>query len=806
MKSFEQLGAFYLGRPVDPETGETAGEPLLYDAKDLTTHAVIVGMTGSGKTGLGVGLIEEAILDGIPVLAIDPKGDLGNLKLAFPRLRPEDFQPWIDPGAAARRGRSVEEQARATATLWRDGLADWGQEPARIRRFREAAECTIYTPGGTAGRPLRVLRSLAAPPPALREDAEAFRERVAGAASGLLGLLGIAADPLQSPEHILLSSILQHAWAEGRDVDLATLIRQVQKPPFERVGVMDLETFYPASERRELAMALNGLVASPGFAAWTEGEPLEMSRLLWDEAGRPRLSVLSIAHLGDRERMFFVTLLLNELIAWMRTQPGSSSLRVLLYMDEVAGYMPPTANPPSKAPLLTLMKQARAFGVGLALATQNPVDLDYKGLSNAGTWFVGRLQTERDKARLLDGLEGASAGDFDRGETERIISGLPGRSFLLNNVHEDEPVLFQTRWVLSYLAGPLARDQIRALEGEAPAADRAAAAKAERAPAVADAGRPALPAACREGFLPVVEAPGAAETILYRPSLLGVSTLHYADARAGLDEWTELAWLGALEEGLRGSPWKEAAAIGAVPPEFDDEPEADARFAALPAAALREKSWARWQKMLATHAHRETPLVVWSCRKPKLQGQPGEEEGAFRARVAAALRESRDVAVEKLRKRYAPKLATLRDRIERAEQRVEVEREQYQTKKLQTAVSIGRTVLGALFGRKLGSAGNVGRAGTAIDRASRAARERGDIARAEERVEALEERLQDLEAQFESDVAGIQGPVDPASVDVRARKIAPRKSDLDVAPLTLVWVPWRVDASGAARPAHGLDA
>ncbi len=392
-ESYEKLGGFYLGREYDLVAGETKDATILYDAKDLTTHGVIVGMTGSGKTGLAVAILEEAAIDGIPVLAIDPKGDLGNLLLTFPNLAAGDFEPWIDEQEAARRGRSVGEEAAATAKLWREGLAKWGQGPKRIRRYAEAAEPTLYTPGSSAGTPLRVLRSFDAPPAAVRDDAEALAERVQGAVSGLLGLLGIDADPIQSREHILLSNLLAGAWREGRDLDLPGLIRAVQKPPFERIGVLDLESFYPAAERGRLAMTINNLLASPGFESWTQGEALDIERLLYTEDGRPRMAVLSIAHLSDRERMFFVTILLNELITWMRAQPGSRSLRALLYMDEVFGYLPPTANPPSKTPMLTLLKQARAYGVGCLLATQNPVDLDYKALSNAGTWFLGRLQT-----------------------------------------------------------------------------------------------------------------------------------------------------------------------------------------------------------------------------------------------------------------------------------------------------------------------------------------------------------------------------------------------------------------------------
>ncbi|MGA9750644.1 MAG: ATP-binding protein, partial [Acidobacteriota bacterium] len=460
MQDFEKLGVFYLGREYDVERGAAKEDLLLYDSRDLTTHAVCVGMTGSGKTGLCLALLEEAAIDGIPAIAIDPKGDLGNLLLTFPQLRAGDFRPWVDPDEAARRGQSPDDYAASVADKWRAGLAEWGMDGARIGRFRDSVDLAIYTPGSSAGLPLCVLRSFAAPPPALREDAEAMRERASASVSGLLGLVGVEADPLRSREHILLAAILDGAWREGRDLDLADLIRAIQSPGFERVGVMDLESFFPAKERFGLAMLLNNLLASPGFSAWSEGEPLDVGRLLTTPEGKPRLSILSIAHLSDAERMFFVTLLLNEVVAWMRGQPGTGSLRALLYMDEVAGYLPPVAAPPSKGPMLTLLKQARAFGVGVVLATQNPVDLDYKALSNAGTWFLGRLQTERDKARVLDGLEGASAGAgraLDRGSTERTLAALSNRVFLMHDVHEDSPVVFQSRWALSYLRGPLTR-------------------------------------------------------------------------------------------------------------------------------------------------------------------------------------------------------------------------------------------------------------------------------------------------------------------------------------------------------------
>ncbi len=466
MQDFEKLGLFYLGKAYDVAQREVTSKLVLYESKDLTTHAVCVGMTGSGKTGLGIGLLEEAAIDGIPVIAIDPKGDLGNLLLTFPELRSEDFLPWVDPDEASRQGLTPEEFAAKSAEQWREGLAAWGEDGARIARFRDAVDLAIYTPGSSAGLPLTVLRSFAAPPPGLAGQAEAYRERVASAVSGLLALLGIDADPISSREHILLSNILDHAWRSGHDLDMSGVIHAVQGPPFQRVGVLDLETFFPAKERFALAMKLNNLLASPGFAAWMEGEPMDVGGLFSTREGKPRLSIISIAHLSDNERMFFVTILLNEVVAWARSQPGTSSLRAVLYMDEIFGYFPSTSNPPSKVPMLTLLKQARAFGLGVVLATQNPVDLDYKGLSNCGTWFLGRLQTQRDKDRMLEGLEGASTATghaFDRAEMDKTLSGLGRRVFVMNNVHDERPVVFQTRWTLSYLRGPLTREQIQTL-------------------------------------------------------------------------------------------------------------------------------------------------------------------------------------------------------------------------------------------------------------------------------------------------------------------------------------------------------
>ncbi len=548
MQAYEKLGAFYLGRRYEPARGVT-DEVILYDARDLTTHAVCVGMTGSGKTGLCLSLLEEAAVDGIPAIAIDPKGDIGNLLFTFPDLRPADFEPWVNADDAARKGMSTAEYARTVAESWRQGLAQWDQDGERIRRMRATTDFAIYTPGSLAGRPLALLRTLEAPPRALANDPDALRERVLATTAGLLTLVGIEPDPVRSREHILLSLLLDTAWRAGRTLEMADLIRTIQKPPFERVGVLDLESFFPAGDRFALAMTFNNLLASPGFAAWLEGEPLEVQSLLWTAQGRPRIAILSIAHLSDAERMFFVTMLLEAVIAWMRAQPGSTSLRAILYMDEVFGFFPPVANPPSKQPMLTLLKQARAYGLGVVLATQNPVDLDYKGLANAGTWFLGRLQTERDKLRVLEGLESAAASGFDRAAADAALSSLPSRVFLLHDVHADAPVLLQTRWAMSWLRGPLTRDEIRRVvaqsanaaappanatfAGPAPASGGLQAAAPAAPPAGARAqstaaGRPLLPADISQRFLH-----GGGRGSAYEPALFGRVRAHYVECAAG---------------------------------------------------------------------------------------------------------------------------------------------------------------------------------------------------------------------------------------------------------------------------------
>ena len=812
----EKVGSFFLGRVLDVKSGAPTDNLVLYESKDLTTHAVIVGMTGSGKTGLGVALLEEAAMDGVPSIVLDPKGDLGNLLLAFPELRPADFRPWIDEQEAQRLGQTPDAFAESTAATWRKGLADWGQDGARVAKYKGAAEAVIYTPGSNAGIPLTILRSFAAPPPAIRDDAEALRERVLTTTSSLLGLLGIDADPVKSREHVLVSNLLDHAWREGRDLDIASLIREIQQPPVRQIGVVDVDAFYPPRDRATLAMTLNGLLASPGFPAWMSGEPLDIQRLLWTKEGRPRIAVISIAHMSDAERMFFVSTLLNEVVAWVRQQPGTSSLRALLYMDEVFGYFPPTANPPSKLPMLTLLKQARAFGLGVVLATQNPVDLDYKGLGNAGTWFLGRLQTDRDKMRVLDGLEtaAAAAGSFNRATYDTLLSNLKKRCFLMVNAKDDRPTLFTTRWCLSYLCGPLTRTQIATLKTSFPASVLASAAAAAAAPVQArassagggGAGRTASPSAARpmvpsgvpELFLPWRGAAGDGR-LEYRPAILGSSRIHYVEAKNGVDAWEEVRLWAPVPDETASDPWDGSTVFEGEAPEFEKEPDKAAGFAPLPAGVSKPKAFAGWQKALEDHLYRVRAVSLWRAPDLKLASTPGESEKDFRARIARAAGATVDADVAAVEKKWASKLTVLSDRLRASQQRVEREKAQKRSSWISAILSAVIAALGFLLGGKRG-AGSFSKGATAARGMDKMGKEAKDVAMAEESAEVLSQRLAAMTAEKDAELAALRSKADPSAIPLVEVRVTPRKADLAAGPVALLWMPYRVGADGSSRP------
>ena len=793
MTDFEKLGLFYLGRRHDPGSGITSSEPVLYDSRDLLTHAVCVGMTGSGKTGLCISIIEEAAIDGIPVIAIDPKGDLGNLLLTFPRLSADDFRPWIDEDEARRARMSPDEFAAQQAEAWSRGLKDWGQDGARIERLRAAADFVIYTPGSAAGLPVSILRSFAAPSESVLLDEEALGERAAATATSLLEMAGATSSP-RSREHTLVAALLTDAWRNKRDVDLAGLIEHLQNPPFKRIGVADIESFFPARERFDLAMRINGLLAAPGFDRWLEGDPLDPGTVLYTPEGRPRVAIFSIAHLNDAERMFFVSLLLNQIVSWMRGQRGTSSLRAIVYMDEIAGYFPPVANPPSKPPLLTLLKQARAFGVGVLLATQNPVDLDYKGLANAGTWLLGRLQTERDKARVLDGLEGTSSASLSRADADRILSALGKRQFLLHNVHDAAPVVFQTRWALSYLRGPLTRDQIKMLmdaRREKTAPQRPAP-RASGAPVPAPAGQatraaaPVVPPEIQQYIVPS-NASSTAETLT--PVVLGLARVTFTDTKLKLGVTRDVLYAAPVTDDAVPVDWSRAVKLDVRPDDLQRPNESGAAaFAPLPAAAAQARNYAAWTKAFGRWLSQAERLEILRHPTLKVAAAPDETERDFRIRLQLEARSTRDDIVESTRRKYAAKQAALAERLRRAEAAVGREQEQATQQKAQTAVSMGATVLGMLFGRKAVSTGTLGRATTTARGVGRSMKEASDVKRAEETVEAVKAQIRDLEDQVAADVSAIGTGFD-VNAPLERVVLTPKRGQVEVQFVALGWIP-----------------
>lgn len=773
----EKLGTFYLGRT---ELG-----PYLFDSKNLTTHGVVIGMTGSGKTGLSIALLEEAAIDGIPAIVVDPKGDLGNLLLGFPDLSPASFAPWVPEGA----------DPAAEAAKWAEGLRASGQDGARIQRMRDTVDLAIYTPGSRSGRPLSVLGSLKAPPRETVQDLDAIADRTAQVATSLLGLVGIEVEAGRSREHALLATILDDAWRKGEDLDLAGLVGRIQTPPFQRIGVLDLASFFPDKDRFQLAIAFNAVLASPGFSAFLEGEPLDVAALLRTTAGKPRISILSIAHLGDTERMFFVSLLLGELVGWMRKQPGTPSLRALFFMDEILGYFPPVANPPSKAALLVLLKQARAFGLGCVLATQNPVDLDYKGLANAGTWMIGRLQTERDKARVLDGLEGVSAGHgFDRATMDKVLSGLPKRHFYMHCVHEAQPAVIESRWALSYLRGPLTRDEVVKLaaatkKDEAAGPTGTVAVPQARAAAPVDASgatttKPVVPPGIQEVFLPA-----SSPNPTYRPYAYGAARVAFEDAKTGLDFVREVAFVTPVSAGPVPLSWDDAKWAGRLGPrDLGTEAAPGARFISPPAPMLAAKSWPAWSKELAAWLARTQGIARLKHAPSKTFSRPDEDERAFRARLALGTREQRDAKTAKVREKYQAKLEALASKIQTKQAAVAREQAEQAAQRTDFAASLG----GSLLGLALGGASArraISAAGTAARGAGRAKKNADDVARVQQDLDALMAKYRELEEQARQELATATGEGDPSTAPLENVVVKPKKTGITVVLCALAWVP-----------------
>ena len=831
----ELNGKFYLGRIYDDQAGETTDQNLLYDPEDLMTHAVVLGMTGSGKTGLCIDLLEEAALNDIPALMIDPKGDITNTLLHFPDLLPRDFQPWVNPDEARRDGKTIEQAAADTADLWKNGLDKWGIGADRLKALQEAAHFAVYTPGSNAGIPVSILASLQAPEISWDENIELLREKISGTVIALLGLVGLKdIDPVCSREHILLSNIFESAWSQSRDLNLGELILQIQNPPFEKLGVFDIDSFFPERERFELSVLLNNILAAPAFQSWIEGQLLDIQSLLYGPDGRPRHSVFYIAHLSDTERMFFVTLLYTAVETWMRAQKGITSLRALVYFDEIFGYLPPLGNPPSKMPMLRMLKQARAFGVGQVLVTQNPVDVDYKALSNAGTWMIGKLQTERDKERLLDGLEGAAPG-LDRRTYDRLISTLDKRVFLLHNVHENKPELFRTRWAMNYLAGPLTRTQLPGLNEmvgatiqaelspRQVAASRGRSAPIQTAPQVERAEpappeigsmtRPNVSSGVGEYFLPnnltlsqAMKAsqqalPSDAKSIgmLYRPALLAQANVRFLKRNYNLDYEMQPTALVLEPDRLGGMRWEEWGSDPIEINSLDRRPLADARYHPLEAPFSDSKALRTMESDFIDWIYYEHKVTVMANEALKIYAGPQIPQTEFMQMCSEAANEKRDEEIEKTEQSLAKKIDTIKDRLQREERELREDETELSQRKLEELGTHAENVLGLFTGRRR-------KITTSLSKRRMTSSAKADV---EESLDTIEKYKRDIEVlgkERDAAIEEIKQGWDSVVEEVSEISVTPYKKDILIKLFGIAWFPYHlVDSDGRTLelPAYG---
>jgi hypothetical protein len=822
---------FFLGRFFDPVTGKALPEPLSYDPANLTTHAVITGMTGSGKTGLGIAVLEEAALQSIPAIIVDPKGDLTNLLLHFPNLAPEDFQPWLDPDQARRQGKSLADLAQVTAEQWKTGLEGWGLGRDQIQALQQSVEFTIFTPGSSAGKPVNILSSFKAPEINWSENSELLREKIASTVTALLGLVGMTdIDPLRSREHILIANLMEQAWSQGKSLDLTEIIQQVQKPPFDRLGAFSLEGFFPEKERMALAMLLNNFLASPSFQSWQTGEPLDLPALLYAPDGKPRHSIFYLAHLDEPERMFFVTLLFAAVESWMRTQRGTSGLRALVYFDEILGYLPPVANPSSRPLLLRMLKQARAFGVGMVLATQNPVDLDYKALSNAGTWMIGRLQTDRDKLRLLDGLE--SAGDaVDRAALDRQISGLQRRVFILHSVNSADTRLFQSRWTLNFLAGPLTRAQIPDLNRLAavaspvqvnPAGPRVAAAavavqnnSATNAPtqpvhlnppplatsassseSTYSNTRPAVPDGLVEYFVPnelgVSEALKTAnqpitsnpqvEGLLYTPALLTQVEVRYLVSRYKLNYSLKHTVLVA---DLSGSmlQWEDYVWNVYLPGKLQSQPQPQARFTTLPGWLTDARKMTSLQKGFLDWVYRNGTIHIHANATLGVYGGPQVTTAEFHELCSQAARSALKSEQDKASAVYAAKLAALEQKVEKQKLAVQEQENIASRRGEETLIAGGEFVLGLFTKRKRSLT-------TSMSKNRMAQKAKSDLGEDRQLLADLQKQLADLQQARDSAIQQVQDKWGQSVNDEMDIPVPLAKKDIYLEYFGIAWLPY----------------
>lgn len=770
---YEKAGLFYLGKDVDKNDFQPTEILTLFKNKNFTTHAAIIGMTGSGKTGLGIGILEEAAIDNIPAIVIDPKGDMGDMLLTDSTFNPEKFLSWVADDAKAK-GEEPLEYATKIANMWKEGIESWGQDSERVAKFANVDK-TIYTPGSSAGVGVDILSSLKKPESEIMEDTDSFSAYLSSTVSSLLALVDIEANPLESKEFILLSQIIAKAWQNGNDLGLDSLIGSIIKPSFSKIGVMPLESFYPQSERFKLANKFNSVIVSPSFLGWLSGESLDIQKLLFGENGKARIAIFSISHLNDSQKMFFVTLLLNKIVAWMRRQSGSNRLRALLYMDEIYGFFPPVKNPPSKEPMIALLKQARAYGLGVVLSTQNPVDLDYKGLSNIGTWFIGRLQTSQDIERVIDGLGGKIDSSFNKKEIANLLANLQKRVFFLKSAHLDDIRLFNTRWVLSYLKGPLKKEEIATLM-----ADKKQNIKPEVIAKHDNNSDYVKNIIIDNSIIQRFEADITGKK-QYTPTIAASVKLHYNDMRKDIDETKEFNLVVDINNLTTSCNWEESEPLEEPLDSFAIKAPKDALFKQLPSFIVRDKGLKECKRNLKTYLYQNKKLEIYRCKRLRMASSVEDSYDDFVVKVEDVLRGKFEEELEKLKEKYKNRLDRLESQIQRAAMQVEKEK----TDQTSSLINAGLSMLGALFGRK-----SVSKIGTAVSKGSKVLKDRTDVTRAQAKLEELQEKYQELQDELQEKIDELDEKYSLDNYEIDTVYIKPKKSEIEINEISILW---RVD-------------
>ena len=776
---YENLKLFYIGKE---KINEQTFTPLVYKNKDLTTHAAIIGMTGSGKTGLGISLLEEAAIDNIPSIIIDPKGDMGNLLLTFPNLQGSDFEPWIEEQDAVNNGLSISELALKTAQTWKSGIEADFQNQERIQKLKDSADFTIYTPGSSAGVQISILSSFKAPSVEVLEDNELLVSLINSTVSSILSLID-EKDDSSSKEFILISTIFMNSYANQKDLSLEELITYIVTPPFSKVGIFDLETFFPQSERLKLALKLNTIIANPAFKSWIEGEPLDISNLLYDESGKAKVSIFSIAHLNDSQRMFFVSLLLNQMVSWMRRQEGTTSLKALLYMDEIFGYFPPNANPPSKQPMLTLLKQARSFGVGIILSTQNPVDIDYKGLANIGTWFIGRLQTKQDKEKVIDGLSSAVEGKIDKSEMENLLSNLEKRTFIMKNINEDGIKIFQTRWTLSYLKGPITKEQIKFLMANKninsiskPETQKIKIETTNRQ----NSPKPLIPNILEQKYLYTSQN----ESHYLQGYLIFKCSVHFADSAKNIDLTNELNYKFYLQKEASNINFEELEEFKEN--SFETNERVNSNYYETPIFIQNEKELKQIQKDFTDFIYRTNKLSLYKNEDLKIISKQNESLTDFKIRIQDRLNEKIDEQVESLQEKFSKTNDSIDDKLNKLFDKLEKEQLQASATTTDAIISIGTSLLGAFFGKST-TASTLGKVASSAKGATKILKEKSDVKYVESEIQQLEIEKEELQKTLENEISKINEENKISNFQIEEIFIKPKRTDIFNIKLELLW-------------------